>query len=157
MPGLSLTRNPDITSLSPASVLRTFSSTRLCLYVRAANAALVFCLIRLLSGRDLFLAAFVAVFFLSLICYHRYRESGRPRYYAACLTLFLLALLSKPMALSLPLVMLAIDFHRGRVIDKSALIEELPFALLFVRLFYPVALDGLYPPPDKVDGVLTFP
>lgn len=79
-----------------------------------------------------------AFFFLStLLSYITYTtaSSKRPYYYCLCLILFALALLSKPMAVSLPLVLLILDFYplerwNGLKNIKSILIEKTPFFLL---------------------------
>jgi tetratricopeptide (TPR) repeat protein len=82
-------------------------------------------------------------FLLSLLAYKRYaRDAGGSanslfsnRHYLFSLCFFLLALLSKPMAVSLPLVMLILDWYpfnrlAGRNILRIAFLEKLPFFLL---------------------------
>ena len=77
-------------------------------------------------------------FLLSLLAYLRYvtLEAGhRNKTYLICLGFFALALMSKPMAVSLPLALLIIDWHpAGRIKSIrslwAALIEKLPFILL---------------------------
>jgi len=86
-------------------------------------------------------------FLLSVMSYLRFAgtagESGaegwaarfRRRGYLSSLGLFILALMSKPMAVSLPLVLLLLDWHPLRRISsrpafRSALIEKLPFIVL---------------------------
>jgi tetratricopeptide (TPR) repeat protein len=80
-------------------------------------------------------------FLLSLLAYLRYAtdiSSKRPFYYALCLGLFVLALMSKPMAVTLPVVLLILDYYplkrdwplkRTRAL-KDALLEKLPFFAL---------------------------
>jgi protein O-mannosyl-transferase len=46
------------------------------------------------------------------------------------LTVFALALFSKPTAVSFPLVLLLIDYFRGRTFSKELVVEKLPFFLL---------------------------
>jgi tetratricopeptide (TPR) repeat protein len=87
--------------------------------------------------KDLLCASFYLV---ALLCYLRYaREIGgepahKKRFYLGALACFLLALLSKPMAVSLPLVLLVLDaypmerFGRGRPWRLFA--EKLPFLAL---------------------------
>jgi tetratricopeptide (TPR) repeat protein len=68
------------------------------------------------------------------------RPSARPsrfrdRRYLASLGLFLLALLAKPMAVTLPLVLLILDWHPYRRITtarslRAAVVEKVPFLLL---------------------------
>lgn len=79
-------------------------------------------------------------FLTTLLAYIRYAaaNSKRPYYYGLCLILFVLALLSKPMAVSLPVVLLILDFYplqRLMIGDrlrnvKAMFIEKLPFFLL---------------------------
>ena len=88
-------------------------------------------------------------FLLSVMSYLRFAgtagESGaegwaarfRRRGYLSSLGLFILALMSKPMAVSLPLVLLLLDWHPLRRISsrpafRSALIEKLPFIILSI-------------------------
>jgi hypothetical protein len=87
--------------------------------------------------KDLLCASF---YLAALLCYLRYARAigGEPaikkRFYLGALTCFLLALLSKPMAVSLPVVMLILDaypmerFGRGRL--ARLLAEKLPFLAL---------------------------
>jgi tetratricopeptide (TPR) repeat protein len=87
--------------------------------------------------KDLLCACF---YLAALLCYLRYaREVGEEnahtkRFYLGALTCFLLALLSKPMAVSLPFVMLILDAYpmerlgRGRL--GRLLVEKLPFLAL---------------------------
>lgn len=83
-------------------------------------------------------------YLLSLLAYIRHisPSGNKPAYglglpYALCLVFFALALLSKPMAVSLPLVLLILDWHpAGRISSVSslrvALTEKIPFILLSV-------------------------
>ncbi len=75
-----------------------------------------------------------AVFFSwSLLLYLRYIETGnekRMKYYYGALVVFLFSLLSKPAAVTLPLLMIAIDVYKGRKINAKVLLEKVPFFLL---------------------------
>lgn len=73
-----------------------------------------------------------AVFFLAtLVIYARAPDrDGRRAWVGIALVTALLALLAKPMAVSLPLVLVLIDRLRGRRIDRRALVEKAPFLLL---------------------------
>jgi protein O-mannosyl-transferase len=59
---------------------------------------------------------------------------GSNKYYLIALLLFLVSLLSKAMAASLPLVMILTDYFKGRKIDKKTLLEKVPFFLLSIIL-----------------------
>jgi hypothetical protein len=77
---------------------------------------------------------------LSVIVYIRYASSvtlkRRRLYYFICLTIFLLSLLSKSMAVTLPVVLLILDFYPLKRLNlrkdfvKIAILEKLPFFLL---------------------------
>lgn len=76
-------------------------------------------------------------FFLAIILYIQYKNCKKNRvlYYFACLIVFTMALMSKPMAVSLPLVLMILDFYplnrlNTGVILKRSLFEKLPFLIL---------------------------
>lgn len=76
-------------------------------------------------------------FLLSLISYLRYASSRskKPLFYAASLIFFALALMSKPMAVSLPVVLMILDFYplkRWAAGYRGILAEKLPFFALSV-------------------------
>ncbi len=129
----------------------------------ALNAALAFLVFQRLAGgwwRSAFAAALFAwhplrvesvawiterkdvmsgcFFFLTLLAYAHYavaRDTGRPawRRYTATLALFAAGLMSKPMLVSLPLVLLILDFWplaRGARGWRPLLLEKLPFFAL---------------------------
>lgn len=89
--------------------------------------------------KDVLCASF---FLMTMLAYLGYAaaDAGRKRagYYLLCLILFILALMSKPMAVSLPMVLLILDFFPlGRLTKKEKLwnlmeiaIEKVPFSLL---------------------------
>lgn len=78
----------------------------------------------------------VFFFLLSLLAYLRFAGSRSVRFYLLSLAAFALALLSKPMAITLPLVLLIIDFHPlGRLFNRdgkslAVFIEKVPFFIL---------------------------
>ncbi len=83
-----------------------------------------------------------AFFFLgSLIAYLYYRRRNAVGYYYLSLSLFFVSLLPKPQGLSLPLVLLLIDYFLGRKFDRKALFEKTPFFILAI-LFAGLALVG---------------
>lgn len=123
-----------------------------------ANIMLVFIFIRCLSGR-FYVAVVVsllfavhplrvesvvwiserkdvlyAVFYFSaLICYLNYIEKNKSVKYILLTGLFfILALLSKSMAVSLPIVLLLIDWYKKRKYSIRLVIEKVPFLLLSV-------------------------
>ncbi len=78
--------------------------------------------------KDLLYALF---FFASLIVYVQYtRNRSRKGLYALALVLFVLSLLSKAMAASLSVVLIAIDFYIDGKLTKKVLMEKIPFLAL---------------------------
>lgn len=86
-----------------------------------------------------------AFFYLSaLVGYLYYLRRGlKVKYYFFCLSLFTLALLSKSLALTLPLVLLLLDYASRRKFNRRLLIEKIPFFTLSL-LGGLVALRGGY-------------
>ncbi|OGS22435.1 MAG: hypothetical protein A2314_07710 [Elusimicrobia bacterium RIFOXYB2_FULL_50_12] len=77
--------------------------------------------------KDVLYAAF---FLASLSAYTLYTVKASKKYYIAAFFLFLGSLMSKPMALTLPLLLLCIDFYRGRKRSWQIVIEKIPFFAL---------------------------
>jgi len=73
-------------------------------------------------------------FLASYFCYLRFSLNGKSKYYAYALILFLLSLLSKAMAASLPIVFLLTDYFTGRKFSGKTLLEKTPFFILAVGL-----------------------
>ncbi len=74
-------------------------------------------------------------FFLgSLIAYLHYSKTKTARAYLLSLFLFVLSLLSKAMAVSLPVILFLCDYFLGRKWDRKGLIEKIPF--LATALFF---------------------
>lgn len=89
------------------------------------------------SERKNVLSAFF--FLLTLIYYLKYTSPTNSRkleYYIACIVLFTLALMSKPVAVVLPLVFLILDYYplkriiKENKLNKTALLEKLPFFVM---------------------------
>ncbi len=68
----------------------------------------------------------------SVITYIRYATSRKAYFYALSLTLFALSLLSKPMAVTLPVVLLILDYYplKKRVFSIKTLAEKTPYFIL---------------------------
>ena len=140
--------------------MKPFMQTNLALH--AINSFLVFIFIYLLMDRSVFLAFVSALFFavhpmhvesvawasarkdvlytlfylLALIAYLRYLDTGKLMFFALTILTFLLSCLSKPMAVTLPILLLAIDAFKGRLGGhwKRALVEKFP--LIAVSLYF---------------------
>lgn len=79
-------------------------------------------------------------FFLgSLIVYLHYLKTQSVRTYLLSFFLFILSLLSKSMAVTLPVVMFLCDFLLHRKFDRKCLVEKIPF-LVTVFIFGMIAL-----------------
>lgn len=130
-----------------------FHSVNLLLHL--GNALLVFLIVLKISGRTAaaFLSAllfsihpmhvesvawiserkdllFGLFFLLSLLGYQQYRETNSKTPYFLSLAAFALSLGAKPMGITLPAVLLLLDYLAGRKLDRAALLEKLPhFAL----------------------------
>ncbi len=130
--------------------LRPFRRTSLALH--AANTALVTVLLYLLFGRVWAAAAagllfglhpmtvesicwlsdrktLLATFFAlwSLIIYVRFVHRGNLKLYGSCLVMYVLALMSKPTSLFLPVLMLLMDYWPLGRLKKGTILEKLPF------------------------------
>jgi tetratricopeptide (TPR) repeat protein len=72
------------------------------------------------------------LFYLSsLLAYLNYCKSEfKLQQYSTTLLLFIAALLSKSAAVTLPVVLIAIDMYRGRKITLKSLLEKVPFLLI---------------------------
>jgi len=79
--------------------------------------------------KDLLYSAF---FLGALICYLRFHDEKKKKLYFFSLGLFLLSLLSKALAVSLPGVLLLTDHFRGRKPSLSVWLEKVPFLALSV-------------------------
>lgn len=131
-----------------------YHRTNLLLHI--ANTLLVFVLIYLFSNGRIEVAGFTALFFgihpmhvesvtwiaerkdvlytffflLSLITYLRFSETKKWWFYLIALLAFSLSLLSKAMAVTLPVIMLLFDFLKGRKLEAKLFLEKIPFFLL---------------------------
>jgi Tfp pilus assembly protein PilF len=140
--------------------------------LHAVDTVLVFGLAWLLSGRRLAVAAFVALvfgihpmhvesvawiserkdvlhalFYLgAAIAYWLHLERGGARLLVVAFALFVLSCLSKGMAVSFPLAMIALDLWKRRpLLERRAVLEKLPFfavALLFGAIAVDVQAGG---------------
>lgn len=92
-----------------------------------------------ISERKDVLCAFF--YLLSIFIYLKYISTKRKKffYYTLCLFFFILALMSKPMAVTLPVVILILDFYPLERLNKMKdalplLIEKIPFLILSLIL-----------------------
>ncbi|MDP8298650.1 MAG: glycosyltransferase family 39 protein, partial [Candidatus Tantalella remota] len=81
--------------------------------------------------KDLLCALF---YMIAVTVYLVYLKDKKVKWYLFCFIAAVLALFSKAMAVTIPLVFLLIDYYRGRKIDKVLFLEKIPFfgiALIF--------------------------
>ena len=71
-------------------------------------------------------------FLASYIFYLKYSESQRKNHYVIALILFSVSLLSKAMAVALPVLLILTDYFKGRKINGKTLLEKAPFFLLSI-------------------------
>jgi hypothetical protein len=120
------------------------------------NTILVFYLIWNISGKNKFIAAFVAIIFgihpmhvesvawvaerkdvlytlfflLALLKYWKFLLTNEKKHFWLCFLFFVLSLLSKPAAIVLPLVLILFDYWKGRSINLKTITEKIPFLIL---------------------------
>jgi tetratricopeptide (TPR) repeat protein len=81
---------------------------------------------------------YVFFYMASLIAYVKYIKSPTKNIVLVCLSflLFGFSLLSKAQAVTLPVVLLLIDYFAGRKIEMKAILEKIPFFLLALVMGY---------------------
>jgi protein O-mannosyl-transferase len=78
-------------------------------------------------------------YLLSLLFYVRFSKNGSRKYYWFCAVSLLCSLLSKPMAVSQPFVLLLIDYLRHKKIVKRSIVNKMPFFII-AAVFTVIAL-----------------
>jgi len=97
------------------------------------------------SRKDLLYSLF---YLLSILCYVKINESNaKIKMYFGALLFFVLACMSKPMAVTLPVILVLIDYYRGSL-KFSKIKEYLPFVLI-AAIFALVTVYGYYSPAEK--------
>ena len=86
-----------------------------------------------ISGRKELLWGFFS--FWTLICYLKYTDTGKNRFFILSLFCFLLAGFSKPFALMLVFALPLADYSRKRGFSAMLLLEKVPFFLSAISLF----------------------
>jgi tetratricopeptide (TPR) repeat protein len=71
-------------------------------------------------------------YLISLLIYLSYRKHGQQLFYFLCMGSFIVSLLSKTMSMSLPAVLLLLDYLNDGKITRKAVVEKLPFVALSV-------------------------
>jgi protein O-mannosyl-transferase len=73
---------------------------------------------------------YTVYYFLSLVCYVYYLQKGRLLFYFLTLLFFILSNLSKAQAVTLPIVLILIDYFTTRKFDWKTVLEKIPFFLI---------------------------
>jgi tetratricopeptide (TPR) repeat protein len=95
-------------------------------------------------------------FLASYIFYLKYLKDFNRKFYVYALLLFLVSLLSKAMAASLPVILILTDYFKGRKITVKTLTEKAPLFLLSI-VFGIVALLAQQSSGSVQDTVYNFP
>jgi hypothetical protein len=77
---------------------------------------------------------YVFFFLLSSIAYLRFRETRKWLWYGLCAAFFVLSVLSKAMAVVLPVVLILIDYYRDKTIDLRKQLEKIPLLLFSLAM-----------------------
>jgi len=96
---------------------------------------------------------------LSLYHYQCYIETGhgRMKYYVFSLFWVLLSMLSKPMGLSLPLILFLIDWVNKRTHSPKLILEKIPFLVIIIPIVWITYLSHIRIPGESViSGVLIW-
>lgn len=69
-------------------------------------------------------------YLLSIFFYLRFQEGQKRGWYLLCLLFFLLSILSKSSAVTLPLLLIGLDYFQNKAITQKSLLTKTPFFLL---------------------------
>ena len=89
-------------------------------------------------------------FILSLIAYYKYDNiRSNIKYLLLSFVLFILACMSKGMAVSLSVILILIDYYKNKGINKNLLLEKIPFFIVsivfgVIAIKAQAAADGFY-------------
>lgn len=96
-------------------------------------------------------------YMLALNFYIKYLPERKPAYFTASMICGLLSILSKPMALSLPLIMLLCDWFKKRPLDKSMILDKIPHLLYIIPIAWVTySLNARVPGQDLISAVLVW-
>jgi len=105
--------------------------------------------------KDVLYAVFYAAAALSYLCY---LDNRKYKFLVMTTILGVLSVLAKPMALSLPLILLFLDWFKKRKMDSKAILEKIPVCILMaaitcVTYFAHARIPGT----NVVEGLLIWP
>ena len=105
--------------------------------------------------KDVLYAAF---YMAAILSYLRYLEQKRAHWLLVTTILGVLSMLAKPMALSLPLILILLDWFKGRPLKKQVFTEKLPLGIMiggFAWISY--AAHARIPGESVVQSALIWP
>lgn len=73
-------------------------------------------------------------YLLAMMAYWDYLQDNDSKWRSRSILFFVLSMLAKPMALSLPLILILLDWFAGRKIGKKVLVEKIPFFAVAVLI-----------------------
>ena len=105
--------------------------------------------------KDVLYAAF---YMAALLTYLRYLGEKRAHWLWVTTILGALSMLSKPMALSLPLILILLDWLKGRPLNRQAFIEKLPLGIIIGGIAWiTYAAHARIPGESVVQSALIWP
>ena len=96
-------------------------------------------------------------YMLALLSYWKYLKSKEKVFYFYSLMAGILSMLAKPMAVSLPLILLLCDWFYRRKIDKAALLEKIPYFFILGILAWLTYQENMRVPGNGIEeGILVW-
>ncbi len=106
------------------------------------------------SERKDVLYTFFSLGALCMYIFYLRKEKWKSRFYALAFFLFILALLSKAMAVTVPLLFFAIDYFLDRKITLKVVLEKVPF--LVMSLIFGFIAIGVQKSAKALDGIVNY-
>jgi tetratricopeptide (TPR) repeat protein len=99
-----------------------------------------------------------AFFYMIALCFYwRYLSSGKRMHYVAAVLFGICSMLSKPMALSLPLVLFLLDWLKQRKFDQRTIVEKVPhFVYVVLIAWITYSLNARIPGENVQSGALIW-
>jgi protein O-mannosyl-transferase len=96
-------------------------------------------------------------FLLTIICHLLYHRNQNKKYYYLSLFIFILSLLSKPTAATVPLILILCDYLQKKSI-RNSFSEKIPFFVIvfgfgIFNFFIQLPAKHIYTPPKFLDGI----